>query len=31
MENGGDITIGQRMAGHANIKTTQCTTGAMMT
>ena len=23
MENGGDITIAQRMAGHANIKTTQ--------
>jgi len=23
MENGGDITIAQRMAAHANIKTTQ--------
>jgi site-specific recombinase XerD len=23
LENGGDITIAQRMAGHANIKTTQ--------
>jgi integrase/recombinase XerD len=23
MENGGDITVAQRMAGHANIKTTQ--------
>ncbi len=30
MENGGNITIAQCMAGHANIKTTQVMTGALI-
>ncbi len=30
LENGGDINIAKRMAGHSNIKTTELTTGAAM-